>query len=565
MDPLTIATTCGGLALGVAGALKQTIAFANDVRDARQDVDTVSAELGAIQRCLEHIETDWKKYPITLPEPLCHHLGQILLNIEYNIIQIQDILRKLQIGKLGRRIMWGLTQKDEVNKLRSSLESNKATLQIALSLGNISELARQTAMSRRVPDVAMGLTAIATKVDTLINMHVADSRLDIIKGEIFNLQQLLLHRSGSGRKRSAVSTNFARQAKLYAKTILEPARAKDARISSLMWSIDESGEQEVTMKTDPDSTSNHTLDDHTIYFDPSDTSFAASRESLETLSDNFQDHFLLIDLPDTQQTARFDDRPMRNFLDAEQHIRRQSAPARKSQPKIQIQTVELAQETSAPTSPVPTIGSQYTMSYRKPIPMIEFKVVVNSDKFRLRLKSFVLDVLQYDHAPTKTMNMSQDKVKSLMTDMLRIQAYGGIEAWFRAVDSPESILLKYNRVIGEVLRILGWKKALKALSYYRLLLQIQDTPLLNIAESAASWGNVVNGDSVWLMIWNSEPTRSRSFDETIQSGRSYHVENTSFPNPAQQNLTLISFEDETVLNRFNVTPVYRHKLPTNKR
>ena len=68
---------------------------------------------------------------------------QILVNVEMVTNQMNDLLIKLSSGRLGGRMQWAMTEKDEVNKLRSSLESNKMALEVALTVGTISILSRQ--------------------------------------------------------------------------------------------------------------------------------------------------------------------------------------------------------------------------------------------------------------------------------------------------------------------------------------------------------------------------------------------------------------------------------------
>lgn len=145
MDPvsaLAITSSCMTLATKSGTLVTSISVFVSEVKNARKDLDAVSRELNSLQVCLSPLKDDEQLGPLYLPEAVKTQIIQILVNIDLILNQISDKLIKLSSAKLGRRIQWATTEKGEMNKFRSSLESNKSALVIALLLGSISMLAQ---------------------------------------------------------------------------------------------------------------------------------------------------------------------------------------------------------------------------------------------------------------------------------------------------------------------------------------------------------------------------------------------------------------------------------------
>jgi len=130
MDPFSITTACLGV-IGTISRLSIEIPlFISSVRDARKDMDAVLRELTSLTLCLGAIRDDAQKvsFPTTLLA-VVQSCGQIAA-------EILSLLERLKERKSGR-IRWSLTEREEVNKLRSSLESHKSCIDVALDMASM--------------------------------------------------------------------------------------------------------------------------------------------------------------------------------------------------------------------------------------------------------------------------------------------------------------------------------------------------------------------------------------------------------------------------------------------
>lgn len=144
MDPLSITAASVGLANGVGVLLSRITIFVMEVRSARKDMDAVVRELQSLQLSLVTLKGDEQTSVNPFPPIIKQQVLQIIVNCDVVTQQMNNLLVKLTSGRLGRRIQWSLTDKDEVNRLRSSLEANKSALEIALILGTISMLTQNS-------------------------------------------------------------------------------------------------------------------------------------------------------------------------------------------------------------------------------------------------------------------------------------------------------------------------------------------------------------------------------------------------------------------------------------
>jgi hypothetical protein len=157
MEPLTIATTCLGLINGIASLAQHITVFVNDVRGARKDMDMISRELASLSLCLEALRTDCRSERVQYPKASRKCLEGALLNIDVVTQQVKDLLQRLSSGRLGRRIQWTMQSKDTVDRLRTSLETQKSTIEIALQCGSIQILC---AIQRQVEKPAQDFTRL---------------------------------------------------------------------------------------------------------------------------------------------------------------------------------------------------------------------------------------------------------------------------------------------------------------------------------------------------------------------------------------------------------------------
>ena len=132
MDPLSITAACSGLLGAVTNLSIQITKFVSSVRDAWRDIDAVSRELTSLALCLETLRDD--SLTNEFHNNISGNLLSVLVNCKVVVKDIADLLARLQASVSGGRVQWPLSGRDEVNRLRSSLESHKSALEIALEL-----------------------------------------------------------------------------------------------------------------------------------------------------------------------------------------------------------------------------------------------------------------------------------------------------------------------------------------------------------------------------------------------------------------------------------------------
>jgi hypothetical protein len=133
MDPLSITATCFGL-IGTIGKTSLAITgFVHDVRSARSDLDSVSRELQSLKTLLELLVDDASNPTNgTFPETLKRQIAGITTNC--GGVVSEKTLEKHEGNKLSKNTMWVMGGKDDVAKLRSSLEAHKSALEIAFDM-----------------------------------------------------------------------------------------------------------------------------------------------------------------------------------------------------------------------------------------------------------------------------------------------------------------------------------------------------------------------------------------------------------------------------------------------
>lgn len=132
MDPLSITSACSSLLIGVTKLSVQITNFVSSVRGARRDIDAVSRELTSLALCLETLRNE--SATAEFPDDFRGNLLSVLGNCDAVVKEIADVLVRLQRSVSAGRMQWSMSGRDEVNRLRSSLESHKSALEIALDL-----------------------------------------------------------------------------------------------------------------------------------------------------------------------------------------------------------------------------------------------------------------------------------------------------------------------------------------------------------------------------------------------------------------------------------------------
>jgi hypothetical protein len=133
VDPvtaLTITGTCISLIANIGKLSLQIKTFVSEVREARKDMDAVNRELSSLSLCLESLREDCTQ--IDYPENSRIPLVAILRNCDNITKEMEALLQKMLPGNMARRTQWVMTGRDEMNKLRTGLETHKSAIEIAL-------------------------------------------------------------------------------------------------------------------------------------------------------------------------------------------------------------------------------------------------------------------------------------------------------------------------------------------------------------------------------------------------------------------------------------------------
>lgn len=130
MDPLSITMACVTAIGTISKASIEVPRFISSVREARKDMEAVLRELISLTLCLGVIRDDAEK--VTFPTTLL----AVVQSCDAIAAEIISLLDKLRLKKSGR-IRWTLTERDAVNKLRSSLESHKSCIDVALDMASM--------------------------------------------------------------------------------------------------------------------------------------------------------------------------------------------------------------------------------------------------------------------------------------------------------------------------------------------------------------------------------------------------------------------------------------------
>jgi hypothetical protein len=136
MDPLSISVSCITLITTISQVTVAVTSFIREVRDARGDLDAISRELFSLKTVLELLAEDTEEpHSETIPKRPRDQILDILKNCDRVVTDVQLSLQKHHTSRLGRAGHWTMGGgKGDVMKFRSSLETHKTALGLALDM-----------------------------------------------------------------------------------------------------------------------------------------------------------------------------------------------------------------------------------------------------------------------------------------------------------------------------------------------------------------------------------------------------------------------------------------------
>jgi Fungal N-terminal domain of STAND proteins len=133
MDPLSITTGCLSL-VGTIAKVSLTInTFVRTAREARRDLDSISRELLSLRTVLELLAQDTQERPKAIPNALEKQISSIISNCGGVLQDIEKSLQRYEEGKM-KSMKWAWSGRDDVGRLRATLEAHKSALQLALDM-----------------------------------------------------------------------------------------------------------------------------------------------------------------------------------------------------------------------------------------------------------------------------------------------------------------------------------------------------------------------------------------------------------------------------------------------
>jgi len=215
MDPLSISATCIGLASTIARTSLVVIGFVKDVRAARADLDAVSRELLSLKTVLELLADDVNDSTTqSIPQTLQKQIAGIVTNCTGVVVDIEQTLKKHEGGKLNKAAKWVACGKNDVTKLRSSLEAHKSALETALDMVTLT-LARE--IKADTQEILNDTSAI--KEDTAQISAIREDTSHIL-AEIARLQEKL-PRDGNQRNAGFMLERYLDNLTSYAETVCD--------------------------------------------------------------------------------------------------------------------------------------------------------------------------------------------------------------------------------------------------------------------------------------------------------------------------------------------------------
>jgi hypothetical protein len=135
MDPLSISTSCVRLVASVTQVSIKIYNFVQEVRDAHADLESVKLELKSLKGVLETLSEHSANFIIS--SSLVENISGILTNCGGVLQTIETSLNKYSGGGMKNGAKWSLAGREDMEKLRSSLETHKSALSLALEVVNL--------------------------------------------------------------------------------------------------------------------------------------------------------------------------------------------------------------------------------------------------------------------------------------------------------------------------------------------------------------------------------------------------------------------------------------------
>ncbi|KAF2669916.1 hypothetical protein BT63DRAFT_423891 [Microthyrium microscopicum] len=135
MDPLSIAVASVSLSVGITTLIKSISSFVSLVRDSRKDLDLVSRELQSLNIALGFLSPEnANPNALSIPPTLSEQIAGNLARLNDVVDQLTACLVKQREKRLSSKIHWVISGRDEVARLRNSLEVHKSTLDIVIEV-----------------------------------------------------------------------------------------------------------------------------------------------------------------------------------------------------------------------------------------------------------------------------------------------------------------------------------------------------------------------------------------------------------------------------------------------
>lgn len=128
MDPLSITVAAVSLVAGIRTLLVSVNDFARKVRDAQSDIDLVKNELESVQYTLKFLTDN----DLIVPQALTVQFSGIITQTRGIVDQIKTSIDEQSAARISRRIRWVVSGREDMEKLRSSLEQHKSALNLAV-------------------------------------------------------------------------------------------------------------------------------------------------------------------------------------------------------------------------------------------------------------------------------------------------------------------------------------------------------------------------------------------------------------------------------------------------
>lgn len=135
MDPLSITVSCISLLTVIGKTTIVLTSFVRDVRGARSELDSISRELLSLSTILKLLAEDFDtEAGSTLPSTLQNQIAGIVENCTGVVNDIERALVRHEGARLRKAAQWVAWGREDVVKLRGSLEAHKSALEIALDM-----------------------------------------------------------------------------------------------------------------------------------------------------------------------------------------------------------------------------------------------------------------------------------------------------------------------------------------------------------------------------------------------------------------------------------------------